>query len=85
MSIFSAIKRVITDETRGDTIQPKLALINGLEMRKLAIKQFIALYSAKYPEVKKIDVELNEAFIPSMNKIESGDMGNEKGNPDNRL
>lgn len=74
--VFEKKERVITDETRGDTIQPKLALNNGLEMRKLAIKQFLSIYGGKYPYLKKIDVELNEAFIPTMNKIESEDKQN---------
>lgn len=75
--VFEKKERVITDETRGDTIQPKLALNNGLEMRKLAIKQFIAIYGGKYPNIKKIDVELNEAFKPTMNKVEMEDNTNE--------
>ena len=75
--VFEKKERVITDETRGDTIQPKLALYNGLEMRKQAIKQLVALYGGKYPNVKKIDVELNEVFKPSLNKIESEDVINE--------
>lgn len=75
--VFEKKERVITDETRGDTIQPKLSLYNGLEMRKLAIKQFIAIYGGRYPNIKKLDVELNEAFKPTMNKVEMEDNTNE--------
>lgn len=59
---FEKKERVITSETRGDVIQSKLALENGLYMRKLAIKQFISIYGSRYSEIKKIDVELNECF-----------------------
>lgn len=70
---FEKKERVITSETRGDVIQSKLALQNGLEMRKLAIKQLIAIYGGRYSEVKKIDVELNEVFkdVTSNEKIDS--------------
>lgn len=59
---FEKKERVITSETRGDVIQSKLALMNGLEMRKLAIKQFLSIYGGRYSDIKKIDVELNECF-----------------------
>ena len=71
--VFEKKERVITDETRGDTIQPRLALNNGLEMRKQAINQFIALYGNRYPQVKRIRVELNECFNPTLNKVEGAD------------
>ena len=71
---FEKKERVITSETRGDVIQSKLALQNGLYMRKLAIKQLIAIYGGRYQEVKKIDVELNECFK------DQGDDENEKIN-----
>ena len=56
---FEKKERMITKETRGDVIQSKLNLDGGLQMRKLAIKQFVAQYSVKYPWVKKIEVEIN--------------------------
>lgn len=78
--VFEKKERVITDETRGDTIQPRLALDNGLEMRKQAIKQFIGLYANRYPQVKKIRVELNECFNPTLNKVEGDDINENSKN-----
>lgn len=79
---FEKKERVITSETRGDVIQSKLALQNGLEMRKLAIKQFIAIYGGRYSEIRKIDVELNECF-KSQEEIMMGGGKNEQGNTNN--
>lgn len=76
---FEKKERVITSETRGDVIQSKLALQNGLAMRKLAIKQLIAIYGGRYQEVNKIDVELNECFK------DQEDSKNEKINSNDRL
>ena len=57
---FEKKERMITKETRGDVIQSRLALDSGLQMRKLAIKQFQAQYIGKYEWVKKLDVEIND-------------------------
>ena len=59
---FEKKERMITKETKGDIIQSRLNLDAGLQMRKLAIKQFIAQYSSKYEWVKKIDVEINDVL-----------------------
>ena len=81
---FEKKERVITSETRGDVIQSKLALMNGLEMRKLAIKQFISIYGGRYKELCKIDVELNECFKPQEEIMTRGDL-NEQKDTNNRL
>ena len=61
---FEKKERVITSETRGDVIQSKLALENGLYMRRLALEQFILQYGDKYPKLKDIRVDYNDVFKP---------------------
>ena len=60
--VFEKKERRITVETRGDSLQSKLILDAGLQMRKLAIKQFQAQYGSRYEWVKKIDVEINDVL-----------------------
>ena len=60
--VYEKKERRITVETRGDSLQSKLILDAGLQMRKLAIKQFQAQYGSRYEWVKKIDVEINDVL-----------------------